>query len=126
MGRPAVEVADVLRGYAHQYQARYPGSLTQTKIIEDLISCRTASLGGHKRECLRCGHQLITYNSCRNRHCPKCQASKQADWMRKQADQLLPVPYFHLVFTLPQQLSPLALQNKGQLSVPVAIGLGQQ
>jgi len=89
-----VELADVLRGYARQVSGCYPASLAQRKIIDDLMACRTAALGGHRR------------------HCPKCQKQKQADWLDKQSEQLLNVPYFHLVFTLPGQLSPLALQNQ--------------
>lgn len=115
MSAYGVEVADVLRGYAHSYLDRYPGALEQTVIIEDLMACRTAKLGGHLRQCPQCGHELIAYNSCRNRHCPKCQAARQADWMNQQAPNLLNTEYFHIVFTLPHQLSPLALQNKRQL-----------
>lgn len=112
MSAGQVEVADVLRGYAHHYLARYPASPAQRKIMDDLMACRTARLGGHRRQCPQCGHELIAYNSCRNRHCPKCQKQKQADWLDKQSENLLNVPYFHIVFTLPGQLSPLALQNK--------------
>lgn len=106
------EMAEVLRSYGGQFLQEHSSSFGQRGIIEDLIACRTAALGGHRRECAECEHQLIAYNSCRNRHCPKCQAQKQADWMAKQQANLLDVPYFHVVFTLPQPLSPLALQNK--------------
>lgn len=112
MNAAAIEVADVLRSYGRQVLQQYPGGLLQARIIDDLTACRTAALGGHLRRCTECGHQEIAYNSCRNRHCPKCQRSKQADWMEKQQANLLDVPYFHIVFTLPQPLSPLALQNK--------------
>lgn len=112
MGASSVEVADVLRSYASGYLDRHPASLAQRKVINDLIGCRSARLGGHLRQCPKCGHQLIAYNSCRNRHCPKCQRQKQADWLTSQAAYLLDVPYFHIVFTLPQSVGPLALQNK--------------
>lgn len=112
MGSATPEVGDLLASYAGQYLQEYSPSGLQRRIIEDLTACRTAELGGHRRECSQCGHQLIAYNSCRNRHCPKCQGQKQADWMTKQQANLLDVPYFHIVFTLPQALSPLVLQNK--------------
>jgi len=108
----AIEVADVLRSYGGQFLQEQSASFGQRGIIEDLIACRTAALGGHRRECAECKHQLIAYNSCRNRHCPKCQGQKQADWLAKQQANLLDVPYFHIVFTLPQPLASLALQNK--------------
>ena len=75
-------------------------------------SCRTAALGGHLWQCPQCDHQEIRYKSCRNRHCPKCQGSRQAQWLEARAAELLPVPYFHAVFTLPHQLGPLALRNQ--------------
>jgi len=112
MNGAAIEVADVLRSYGEQYLQQYPGSLLQERIIDNLTACRTAVLGGHVRRCSECDHQEIAYNSCRNRHYPKCQRGKQADWMEKQQDNLLDVPYFHIVFTLSQPLGPLALQNK--------------
>lgn len=112
MNTTAPEVGDVLRSYAGLYLQEHPASGLQRGIIKDLIACRTAAMGGHRRECSQCGHQLIAYNSCRNRHCPKCQGQKQADWMAAQHKNLLDVPYFHIVFTLPQPVSPLVLQNK--------------
>jgi len=112
MSTKSLEVADVMRSYARQYLQEHPASLLQRGIIDDLTACRTAALGGHRRECPECGHQLIAYNSCRNRHCPKCQGQKQAEWMAAQSKNLLDVPYFHIVFTLPQPLGPLSLQNK--------------
>jgi hypothetical protein len=81
-------------------------------VLRDLVACRTAALGGHVERCNHCGHQRIAYNSCRNRHCPKCQAGARAKWLDQRAAELLPVPYFHVVFTLPNQLGPLALQNR--------------
>ncbi len=112
MTQPRLEVAEVFRRYQDQYLATYPASLEQHRVVRDLIACRTAALGGHLRRCGACGHQQIAYNSCRNRHCPKCQAQKQAVWLEAQCANLLEVPYYHIVFTLPQALSPLALQNK--------------
>jgi Putative transposase/Transposase zinc-binding domain len=87
-------------------------SLQQRRILRALTSCRTAALGGHKKQCESCGHEAIAYNSCRNRHCPKCQAAARAQWLDARAADLLEVPYFHVVFTLPEPLGPLALQNK--------------
>jgi hypothetical protein len=82
------------------------------KVIDAIVRCRTAALGGHRDQCLRCGHQAISYNSCRNRHCPKCQGNARAKWLAARSAELLPVPYFHIVFTLPHELSALVLQNK--------------
>jgi hypothetical protein len=79
--------------------------------MKAIVACRTAELGGHRFECDRCGHERIAYNSCRNRHCPKCQAAARAEWLDARAADLLPVPYFHVVFTLPEEFGPLALQN---------------
>jgi hypothetical protein len=82
------------------------------KVMDAIVRCRTAALGGHRDQCLRCGHQAISYNSCRNRHCPKCQGNARAKWLAARSAELLPVPYFHIVFTLPHELSALVLQNK--------------
>lgn len=89
-----------------------PLSPAQRRVLRDITSCRTATLGGHLEQCNQCGHQQIAYNSCRNRHCPKCQAAARAEWLDERAAELLPVEYYHVVFTLPDQLGPLALQNK--------------
>jgi hypothetical protein len=111
--RPAVEVADVIRQYGGGFLDRYGGvlSVTQRKALRDLAACRTAELGGHVEHCLDCGHDRIAYNSCRNRHCPKCQALARAHWLDQQARHLLPVEYHHVVFTLPAELGELALAN---------------
>jgi hypothetical protein len=109
--RPPLEVADVFRQYAEPYLARHGASPQQRRVLRDVQSCRTAALGGHLDACDRCGHQAISYNSCRNRHCPKCQGPARARWLDARAGELLPVPYFHVVFTLPGVLAPLALQN---------------
>jgi hypothetical protein len=111
MRAPRLEVAEVFRRYQDDYLAEHPASPGQRRVLRDLVACRTAALGGHLRRCDTCGHEEIAYNSCRNRHCPKCQRRKQADWLEAQCARLLPVPYYHIVFTLPEDLGPLALQN---------------
>jgi len=111
MTRPRPEVAEVIAHYAAAYEATYGASPGQHRILRDLGRCRTAALGGHKQQCADCGHEVISYNSCRNRHCPKCQGPARARWLAARAAELLPVPYFHVVFTLPAPLGPLALQN---------------
>ncbi len=112
MSPPRLEVAEVFRRYQDVYLATYPASFEQRGVLADLIACRTAALGGHLRRCHECGHEQIAYNSCRNRHCGKCQGHKQAAWLEARRADLLEVPYYHIVFTLPHRLGPLALQNK--------------
>ena len=111
--RPALEVAAVIREHGDALLAKYGDTLTDTqrKALRDLAACRTAALGGHVERCLDCGHERIAYNSCRNRHCPKCQALARARWLEREAELLLPVEYHHVVFTLPAELSNLALAN---------------
>jgi Putative transposase/Transposase zinc-binding domain len=111
--RPALEVADVIRAHGQAFLDRYGSvlSTTQRRTLRELAACRTAALGGHVEQCLDCGQQRLAYNSCRNRHCPKCQALARAAWLDHQAEQLLPVEYHHVVFTLPATLSALALAN---------------
>ena len=106
------EVADVIRKCGAKYEDVYGGSAQQRRILHDLTRCQTAALGGHKYRCDHCGHEEIAYNSCRNRHCPKCGASARAQWLEDQERDLLQVPYFHVVFTLPEAIGPIALQNK--------------
>jgi len=115
--RPRWEVADVIRRYGAAFLSKHGGhlTLTQKKTLRDLGRCRTAALGGHVDECLDCGHLRISYNSCRNRHCPKCQALTRARWLDQQAEHLLPVEYFHVVFTLPREVGDLALANPALL-----------
>jgi Putative transposase/Transposase zinc-binding domain len=115
--RPALEVADVIREYGEAFLDRSGGVLSaaQRKALRDLAACRTAALGGHVEHCLDCGHERIAYNSCRNRHCPKCQALARARWLQQQAEHLLPVEYHHVVFTLPAEVSDLALANPALL-----------
>lgn len=106
------EVADVFRKHAGKYLERYGASSEARRVLRDLSRCRTAALGGHKKECPECGHEEFFYNSCRNRHCPKCQGAARAKWLAAREADLLPVEYFHLVFTLPETLGPIASQNK--------------
>jgi hypothetical protein len=113
MTRPRLEVAEVFRGYGDAFLEKFGDALSseQRRALKDLSLCRTAALGGHVEACDQCGHRQIAFNSCRNRHCPKCRATAAARWMETQAAQLLPVEYFHVVFTLPAALGPIALQN---------------
>jgi Putative transposase/Transposase zinc-binding domain len=113
LGRPAVEVADVIRAHGSELLKRFSATFCapQRRTLRDLARCRTAALGGHLECCRDCGHERPAYNSCRNRHCPKCQARSRAAWLGAQADHLLPVEYYHLVFTLPAELAELARAN---------------
>jgi hypothetical protein len=115
--RPALEVADVIRQHGEAFLKRHGSGLsaTQRKALRELTVCRTAALGGHVEHCLDCAHERIAYNSCRNRHCPKCQALARARWLDQQAQHLLPVEYHHVVFTLPAEVGPLALANPAVL-----------
>jgi hypothetical protein len=117
MTRPRLEVAEVIRSCYDAFLERYGKGLTpeQRRALDDLARCRTAVLGGHVLECPRCRHQQIAYNSCSNRHCPKCQATTAARWLETQAADLLDVPYFHVVFTLPSDLGPITLHNPRQV-----------
>ncbi len=114
MPRPACEIADVFRRYGAAFEAKYGRLLRPLHllVLKALSACRTAQLGGHVLQCDACGHQKQAYNSCHNRHCPKCQASLRGQWFEDRQRDLLPVEYFHVVFTLPDELGPLALQNK--------------
>ena len=116
MARPALEVADILRDHGSAWRAANRGhvSLDQLKVMSAIERCRTAALGGHVARCenAACGHTLIAYNSCRNRHCPKCQAAASRRWLTDREAELLPVPYFHVVYTLPGKLRDIAYQNK--------------
>ena len=114
MNRPAVELADIVRAIGDDFINRHRSSLTwpQLKVLLAIRRCRTAALGGHLDGCSQCGHQAISYNSCRNRHCPRCQTSARDRWLAERTKELLPVPYSHVVFTIPHQLAELAQQNK--------------
>ena len=106
------EVADVIRDYGAAYLKRYRPSREQWQVLNAVVQCRTATLGGHLNRCERCAHEVPVYNSCRNRHCPKCQGAARADWLEQREQELLDVEYFHVVFTLPSELAPMALQNR--------------
>jgi len=110
----ALELADIFRAHAPAYLEGFGDSLSgaQKKALRDVTVCRTAALGGYIQQCDQCDHRKIAYRSCRNRHCTKCQAAARAMWLEQRAAELLPVEYFHVVFTLPQQLASLALQNQ--------------
>jgi Putative transposase/Transposase zinc-binding domain len=114
MNRPPLEVADIVRAQGDRFlqNSRTWIPWAHRKVLQAIARCRTAALGGHRDQCPRCGYRAISYNSCRNRHCPKCQAAAREKWLAARQQELLPVAYFHLVFTLPHQLSPLLLQNK--------------
>jgi Putative transposase/Transposase zinc-binding domain len=111
---PALEVADIFRGHGPAWREANAGhvSLDQLKVMSAIESCRTAALGGHVLRCEKCSHTLIAYNSCRNRHCPKCQGAAAKEWLAEREAELLPVPYFHAVFTLPARIADIAYQNK--------------
>jgi predicted Zn-ribbon and HTH transcriptional regulator len=110
--RTKLEVADVFRQFAAEYCRRYSPDLEQRRVIRDILICRTEALGGHVYTCDECGHEIQAFNSCLNRHCPKCQCLRQAKWIADRQKRLLPVDYFHVIFTLPAQLRPVALGNK--------------
>jgi hypothetical protein len=114
MPRPKLEVADIFRAHGPAYRRDHAGhlNLPQLKVMSAIENCRTAALGGHVSACTKCDHQHIAYNSCRNRHCPKCQGAAAQDWMQARMEDLLPVEYFHVVFTLPAQIADIAYQNK--------------
>jgi len=112
--RPSIEVADIFRAAGPAYRAAHAGhlSLHQLKIMSAVEHCRTAAMGGHVEACEDCGHWRVAYNSCRNRHCPKCQGAAARTWLAEREADLLPVGYFHVVFTLPAEVGAIALQNK--------------
>src|SRR3974377_1870351 len=114
MGRPVLEVADIFRDHGAAWRKANAGhvSLGQLKVMSAIESCRTAALGGHVARCEDCAHEVIAYNSCRNRHCPKCQGAAARAWLAERQVELLPVPYHHVVFTLPAAIGDIAYQNK--------------
>lgn len=114
MARPSLEVADIFRDHGTAWRTANAGhvSLDQMKVMSAIERCRTAALGGHVARCDDCHHTTIAYNSCRNRHCPKCQGAVAREWMEAREAELLPVPYFHVVFTLPAAIADIAYQNK--------------
>jgi len=115
MNRPPLEVADLVRSAGRAFIERSRRWITwqHLTVLRAIARCRTAALGGHLDECIACGYRpAISYNSCRNRHCPKCQASARHRWLQARRQELLPTRYVHVVFTLPHELASLALQNK--------------
>jgi hypothetical protein len=114
VARPALEVADIFRDHGPAWRQANAGhvSLGQLKVMSAIESCRTAALGGHVTRCEKCQHTQISYNSCRNRHCPKCQGASAKQWLAEREAELLPVPYYHVVFTLPAPISDIAYHNK--------------
>lgn len=114
MERPKLEVAEIFRRYGAAYRAERETSLSsaQRRVMQAMTACRTAALGGHVEACERCEQRRIAYNSCRNRHCPKCQSLARAAWIERRQGELLEVEYFHVVFTLPQEIAAIAYQNK--------------
>jgi len=112
MSRPRIALADIFRQYGPAYRASHRLPLAHLRVMRAIETCRTAALGGHIESCGQCGHQRIAYNSCRNRHCPKCQTTARLKWIEQRKTELLPIPYFHAVFTLPPAVVELALRNK--------------
>jgi len=114
VSRPALEVADIFRDFGAAWRRANAGhvSLGQMKVMSAIERCRTAALGGHVARCEKCSHAHIAYNSCRNRHCPKCQATAAKEWLAEREAELLPIPYFHLVYTLPAPIADIAYHNK--------------
>jgi hypothetical protein len=117
VARPALEVADIFHGHGPVWRKANAGhvSLGQLKVMSAIESCRTAALGGHVARCEKCSHIQIAYNSCRNRHCPKCQGAAAREWLAARAAELLPVPHYHVVFTLPAPIADIAYQNKAAI-----------
>src|SRR5438132_10877142 len=113
MSRPPLEVADMVRQHGAAFLARYGPTLSgaQHRALRAIALCRTAALGGHITQCDHCGHEAQAYNSCRNRSCPKCHGAAQAAWLTAQEREIIETPYVHIIFTLPHDLAPLALQT---------------
>src|SRR3954453_12237589 len=112
MAQTVPDLGAIFRQFGKQYRSAHRLSREQLRAMRAIEICRTAALGGHVDRCSQCQHTRIWYNSCRNRHCPKCQNLARAKWIEKRKAELLPIAYFHVVFTIPEQLNPLALQNK--------------
>ena len=115
--RPTLEVADIVRAHGDEFRRAHAETLSvgQKRVLRAIERCRTAALGGHLERCDQCGHERNAYNSCADRHCPKCQSLARAKWLEKRQAELLECEYFHVVFTLPAELAALALQNKRQM-----------
>jgi len=114
MQLPKLEVADIFRRYGEAYRQKFAAwlSTAQRRVMTAIEVCRTAALGGHVERCDKCGHIRNSYNSCGDRHCPKCQSLARAEWIQDRQSELLNVPYFHVVFTVPEEIAAIALQNK--------------
>jgi hypothetical protein len=114
MDRPKLEVGDIFRRYGDVYRDQHGASMStaQRRVMTAIESCRTAALGGHLEQCDECGHERNCYNSCADRHCPKCQSLARAQWIEDRQSELLEVPYFHVVFTVPAEIAAIAYQNK--------------
>ncbi len=112
-----MEVADIFRAHGPAWRTANAGhvSLAQLKVMSAIECCRTAGLGGHVARCQDCAHTHIAYNSCRNRHCPKCQGAAAREWLAAREAELLPAPYFHAVFTVPAPIADIAYQNKAEI-----------
>jgi hypothetical protein len=115
MPRPPFEVAGIFRQHGEAYRQTRRPPRAQRRVMRAIETCRTAALGGHVEQCSHCDHSRIAYNSCRNRHCPKCQNSERARWLAHRQAELLPVEYFHVVFTVPEQIAAIALQNQREV-----------
>ncbi len=113
--RPHYELADIFRIYGEEYKKDHAMTTNQRKVMAAITACRTAQLGGHAEICEQCGTTRNSYNSCRNRHCPKCQTMTKEKWLEKRREELLPCGYFHMVFTVPHCLNPLILANRREL-----------
>jgi hypothetical protein len=122
MARPRLEVADIFRAHGPAWRKANAGhvSLGQLKVMSAIENCRTAALGGHVERCEGCAHERVAYNSCRNRHCPKCQGAAARQWLAEREAELLPVPYYHIVFTLPAAIRALAFANKDAFDAALA------
>src|SRR6058998_2059827 len=114
MARQRLELADVVRAHRARFTTYREGRVAaaERRVLDDIVACRTAARGGHVERCDACGHLRIAYNSCRNRHCPKCQEQAREDWVADRQQEVLPVEYFHVVFSIPHELARIALQNK--------------
>ncbi|HEY4088112.1 MAG TPA: transposase zinc-binding domain-containing protein, partial [Bryobacteraceae bacterium] len=112
MSRPAFELAGIFRQYGEAYRRSHNLPLAQLRVMRAVELCRTSALGGHAEKCGHCDYGRIAYNSCCNRHCPKCQNTERAKWLESRRGELLPVEYFHVVFTVPDQLARIAFYNK--------------
>jgi hypothetical protein len=114
VSRPSLEVADIFRAHGAGWRRANAGHISfgQLKVMSAIENCRTVALGGHVARCEKCSHTLVAYNSCRNRHCPKCQGAAAKEWLAMREAELLPVPYYHVVFTLPAPIADIAYQNK--------------